>query len=88
MYLFPVLDKMFLTAVRHEVNNLESSDVVQELESENILLKRVLWNLGNSSIVIVDWRASTIGISEERVHSILTKDLVMRKFSVLWVPRF
>ena len=32
MYLFTVLDNMFLTAVRHEVNNLESSVVVQELE--------------------------------------------------------
>ena len=29
---FTVLDNMFLTAVRHEVNNLESSVVVQELE--------------------------------------------------------
>ena len=32
MYLFIVLDNMFLTAVRHEVNNLESFVVVQELE--------------------------------------------------------
>ena len=32
IYLFTVLDNMFLTAVRHEVNNLESSVVVQELE--------------------------------------------------------
>ena len=31
-YLFTVLDNMFLTAVRHEVNNLESFVVVQELE--------------------------------------------------------
>ena len=32
IYLFTILDNMFLTAVRHEVNNLESSVVVQELE--------------------------------------------------------
>ena len=32
IYLFAVLNDMFLTAVRHEVNNLESSVVVQELE--------------------------------------------------------
>ena len=32
IYLFTVLDNMFLTAVRHEVNNLESPVVVQELE--------------------------------------------------------
>ena len=32
MYLFTVLDNMFLTAVRHKVNNLENSVVVQELE--------------------------------------------------------
>ena len=32
MYLFTISDNMFLTAVRHEVNNLESSVVVQELE--------------------------------------------------------
>ena len=32
MYLFTVLVNMLLTAVRHEVNNLESSVVVQELE--------------------------------------------------------
>ena len=31
-YFFTVLCNMFLTAVRHEVNNLESSVVVQELE--------------------------------------------------------
>ena len=38
IYLFTELYNMFLTAVRHEVNNLESSVVVQELE---------LWSLGN-----------------------------------------
>ena len=32
---------MFLTAVRHEVNNLESSVVVQELELAIILLYMV-----------------------------------------------
>ena len=32
IYLFTILDNMILTAVRHEVNNLESSVVVQELE--------------------------------------------------------
>ena len=32
---------MFLTAVRHEVNNLESSVVVQELELEKAVL--LLW---------------------------------------------
>ena len=31
--------------------------------------------------------ASTVGISQERVHSILTEDLEMRKLSVCWVPR-
>ena len=31
--------------------------------------------------------ASTVGISQERVHSILTKDLEMRKLSTRWVPR-
>ena len=30
---------------------------------------------------------STVGISQERVHSILTEDLEMRKFSACWVPR-
>ena len=39
---------MFLTAVRHEVNNLESSVVVQELElTINLTLKGLLWSLGN-----------------------------------------
>ena len=32
IYLFTVLDNMFLTAVIHEVNNLESSVVVQKPE--------------------------------------------------------
>ena len=32
IYLITVLNNMFLTAVRHEVNNLESSVVVQELK--------------------------------------------------------
>ena len=32
MYLFTVLDNMFLTAIRHEVYNLTSSVVLQELE--------------------------------------------------------
>ena len=31
--------------------------------------------------------ASTVSISQERVHSILTEDLEMRKFSARWVPR-
>ena len=32
MYLFTILDNMFLTAVRRKINILESSVVVQELE--------------------------------------------------------
>ena len=32
MYLFTVLDNMFLTGEMHEVNNLESAVVVQEPE--------------------------------------------------------
>ena len=32
IYFFTIFDNMFLIAVRHEVNNLESSVVVQELE--------------------------------------------------------
>ena len=32
MYLFTVLENMFLTAVRHEVNNLESFVVAHEQE--------------------------------------------------------
>ena len=48
MYLFTDLDNMFLTAVRHKVNNLESSVVVQELElAINLALKILLWSLGN-----------------------------------------
>ena len=31
--------------------------------------------------------ASTVGISQERVHSILTEDLEMRKLLAPWVPR-
>ena len=31
--------------------------------------------------------ASTVGILQERVHSILTEDLEMRKLSARWVPR-
>ena len=45
---FTILDKMFLTAVRHKVNNLESSVVVQELElAINLAFKGFLWSLGN-----------------------------------------
>ena len=41
----------FLTAVRHEVNNLESSVVVQELEfAINRALYGVSWSLGNQYI--------------------------------------
>ena len=38
---------MFLTAVRHEVNDLESSVVVQELKLAINLAFSVLWSLGN-----------------------------------------
>ena len=39
---------MFLTAVRHEVNNLESSVVAQELElAINLALLGFLWSLSN-----------------------------------------
>ena len=31
--------------------------------------------------------ASTVGISQKRVHFILTEDLEMRKLSARWVPR-
>ena len=31
--------------------------------------------------------ASTVGISQERVHSVMTEDLEMRKLSARWVPR-
>ena len=43
---------MFLTAVRHKVNNLESSIVVQELElAINLALYGLLWSLGNQYYV-------------------------------------
>ena len=43
----------FLTAVRHEVYNLESSVVVQELEfAINRALYGLLWSLGNQYIVV------------------------------------
>ena len=43
---------MFLTAVRHEVNNLESSVVLQELElAINFALYVFLWSLGNSIVL-------------------------------------
>ena len=39
---------MFLTAIRHEVNNLESFVVVQELElAIKLALFGFLWGLGN-----------------------------------------
>ena len=39
---------MALIAVRHEVNNLESSVVIQELElAINLALLGFLWRLGN-----------------------------------------
>ena len=39
---------MFLTAVRHELNNLETSVVVQELDlAINLALYGILWSLGN-----------------------------------------
>ena len=47
IYLFTVLDSMFFTAVRHEVNNLETSVVVQELELAINLALFVLWSLGS-----------------------------------------
>ena len=48
IYLFTVLDNMFLTAVRHEVNNLESNAVIQELElAINLALLRFLLSSGN-----------------------------------------
>ena len=51
----------FLTAVRHEVNNLESSVVVQELEfAINRALYGLLWSLGNQYIVgSPSWRSLT-----------------------------
>ena len=52
---------MILTAVRHEVNNLESSVVVQELEfAINRALYVFLWSLGNQYIVgSLSWRSLT-----------------------------
>ena len=52
---------MFLTAVRHEVNNLESSVVVQELEfAINRALYVFLWSLGNQYIEgSLSWRSLT-----------------------------
>ena len=48
IYLFTILDNMFLTAVRREVNNLESSVAVQELElAKKSCFIRFLWILGN-----------------------------------------
>ena len=51
----------FLTAVRHEVNNLESSVVVQEPEfAINRVLYDLLWSLGNQYIVgSLAWRSLT-----------------------------
>ena len=47
---------MFLTAVRHEVNNLESSVVVQELKLAINLAFRVLWSLGNQyNVETLSW---------------------------------
>ena len=50
-----------LTAVRQEVNNLDSSVVVQELElAMNLALYGLLWSLGNQYIVCsLSWRSST-----------------------------
>ena len=49
----------FLTAVRHEVNNLESSVVVQELElAINLALYGFLWSLGNQyNVGTLSWFA-------------------------------
>ena len=48
---------MILIAVRHEVNNLESSVVVQELE---FAINRALYSLGNQYIVgSLSWRSLT-----------------------------
>ena len=50
-----------LMAVRQEVNNFESSVVVQELEfAMNLALYGLLWSLGNQYIVgSLSWRSST-----------------------------
>ena len=51
----------FLTAVRHEVNNLETSVVVQELEfAINRALYGLLWSLCNQYIIrSLSWRSLT-----------------------------
>ena len=50
-----------LTAVRQEVNNLDSSVVLQELElTMNLALYGILWSLGNQYIVgSLSWRFLT-----------------------------
>ena len=49
---------MFLTAVRHEINNSESSVVVQELVLAINLALYVLWSLGNQyNVGILSWFA-------------------------------
>ena len=50
-----------LTAVRQEVNNLDSSDVVQELELKmNLALYGLLWSLDYQYIVgSLSWRSLT-----------------------------
>ena len=50
-----------LTAVRQEVNNLDSSVVVQELDlAMNLALYGLLWSLGNQYIVgSLSWRSLT-----------------------------
>ena len=59
-------------AVRQEVNDFESSVVVEELElARNLALYGLLWSLGNQYIVgILSWRSLTstanlLGISFE-----------------------
>ena len=51
-----------LTAVRQEVNNLDSFVVVQELEfAINLALSGLLWSLGNKYIVkFFSWRPLTL----------------------------
>ena len=47
---------MFLTAVRHEVHNLESSFVEQELELAINLALYVLWSLGSQyNVGFLSW---------------------------------
>ena len=50
-----------LMAVRQEVNNFESSVVIQELEfAMNLALYGLLWSLGNQYIVgSLSWRSLT-----------------------------